>query len=107
MDENKQETRTDFRKTGNANQALIFRLAGAGLVLYWLFGIVKAFFEGGPEAPSLLLLIVAIAVMGGGAVIVALIAFKAWKKDKAEAEMTEEEVTQMEALREENAPEKE
>ena len=102
MDEKKNEVRTDFRKTGNANQALLFRLAGMGLVLYWLFGIIKSYFQGGPDAPSLLLVAIATLVMGGGAVIVGIIAFRTWKQAKADAEMTEEEIAEMEALREEN-----
>ena len=101
MEEEKQEVRTDFRKTGNANQALTFRMIAVVLVLYWLFGIVKAYFEGGPEAPSLLLLIIAIVVMGGGAIFVALLTYKTWKKAKADAAMTEEEIAEMEALRKE------
>lgn len=102
MDEEKKEVRTDFRKTGNANQALTFRLIAVALVLYWLFGIIKAYFEGGPEAPSLLLLIIAIVVMGGGAAFVGLLAYKTWKKAKADAAMTEEEIAEMEALRNED-----
>ena len=100
MEEEKKEVRTDFRKTGNANQALTFRLVAVALVLYWLFGIVKAYFEGGSDAPSLLLLIIAIVVMGGGAAFVGLLAYKTWKKAKADAQMTEEEIAEMEALRE-------
>lgn len=102
MEDKNKEVRTDFRKTGNANQALVFRLVAIGLVLYWLADIVKAYFAGGPDAPSLLLLIVAILVMGGGAVIVAVLAYRTWKKAKADAAMTEEEIAEMEALREED-----
>ena len=79
------------RRSGNFNQALLFRLAAAGLVLYWLFGIVKSYVEGGPEAPSLTLLIIACVVMGGGAVIVALLAWRTWKKAKEEENKSEEE----------------
>ena len=101
MDEKKQEVKTDFRKTGKANQALVFRLVAAALVLYWLYGIIKAYFEGGADAPSKLLVIVASLVMGGGAILVTWTALKIWKKAKADAEMTEEEIAQVEALREE------
>ena len=102
MEEENKKGRTDFRKANNANQALTFRLIAVALVLYWLFGIVKAYFEGGPEAPSLLLLIIAIVVMGGGAAFVGLLAYKTWKKAKADAEMSEEEIAEMEALRKED-----
>lgn len=79
------------RRSGNHNQALIFRLAGAVLVLYWLFGIVKSYVEGGTDAPSLTLLIIACAVMGGGAILVALLAWRTWKKAKEEENKSEEE----------------
>ena len=102
MDEQKkpQETRTDFRKTNDASRAATFRLVAIAVVLYWLFGIVKAYFEGGPEAPSLALLIVAVVVMGGGAALVGWLTWKNWKKAREEAVMTEEEIAEMEALRE-------
>lgn len=102
MDEqNKQpETRTDFRKTNDATRVATFRLIAIGVVLYWLFGIVKAYVQGGPEAPSLGLLIVAIVIMGGGSAAIGFLTWKNWKKAKAEAVMTEEEIAEMEALRE-------
>lgn len=102
MDEQKkpQETRTDFRKTNDANRAVMFRLVAIGVVLYWLFGIVKAYIQGGPEAPSLTLLLVAIVVMGGGAALVGWLTWKTWKQAKENAVMTEEEIAEMEALRE-------
>ena len=101
MDEqNKQpETRTDFRKTNDASRVAMFRLIAIGVVLYWLFGIVKAYIQGGPEAPSLTLLIVAIVVMGGGSAFIGWLTWKTWKKAKEEAVMSEEEIAEMEALR--------
>ena len=101
MDEQKkpQETKTDFRKTNDASRVALFRLAAIGVVLYWLFGIAKAYFQGGPEAPSLTLLLIAIVVMGGGSACIGLLTWKNWKKAKEEAIMTEEEIAEMEALR--------
>ena len=92
----------DFRRAGNASRALIFHLMGAGLVLYWLYQIIRDFVKGGPEAPSVGLLIVAILILGGGSIAVALLSYRNYKMDKAAAEMTEEEVAQMEALRAED-----
>jgi len=93
------ETKTDFRKTNDANRQVMFRLIAIGVVLYWLFGIVKAYIQGGPEAPSLTLLIVAIVVMGGGSAFIGWLTWKNWKKAKEEAVMSEEEIAEMEALR--------
>lgn len=106
MEENKkpQEQRTDFRKTNDANRVLLFRVVGIGAVLYWLLGIIKAYVAGGPDAPSLLLVIVAVILMGGGAIFVAYLTYLSWKKAKEEAVMSEEEVAEMEALRAGDAP---
>lgn len=101
-DQNKQpETRTDFRKTSDANRQVLFRVVAAGVVLYWLYGIVKSYLQGGPDAPSLTLLIVASVLLGGGALLVLWLAWKTWKQAKEAAVMTEDEVAEMEALREE------
>lgn len=101
--QNKQpETHTDFRKTGDANRQGIFRLAAVAVVLYWLYEIVTAYLAGGPDAPSLTLLLVAIAVLGGGGLAVVLLTLKSWKRAKKDAVMTEEEVAQLEALRQDD-----
>lgn len=105
QEHNQQETRTDFRKTGDANRQMIFRIAAVCLILYWLVDIVKAYFQGGADAPSLTLLIVAIVVMGGGALVVGIITWRTWKQAKADAVMTEEEIAQLEALRAEDSEE--
>ena len=104
MDENRKPEgkREDFRRAGNANRALTFRLLGVGVVLYWLYELVIGYVRGGPDAPSTGLLILAVVVMGGGAGLVAWLAFKLYKQDKAAAEMTEEEIEEVEALRQED-----
>ncbi len=93
------ETRRDFRKTNDASRVVTFRIIAIAVVLYWLFGIVKAYFQGGPEAPSLTLLIIAVVVMGGGSAAIGFLTYKGWKKAKDEAIMSEEEIAEMEALR--------
>lgn len=98
--QNKQsETRTDFRKTGDANRQILFRVVAAGVVLYWLYDIVRAYLQGGADAPSLPLLIASIVLLGGGGLAVLCLAWKSWKKAREEAVMTEEEIARMEALR--------
>jgi len=93
------EKRTDFRKLNDAKRALTCRMLGVGLVLYWLFKIVRDYFVGGPDAPDLKLLIIGIVVLGGGSLLVGLISWKAWKLAKENAVMTEEEIAELEALR--------
>ena len=90
----------DFSKVQKANRGLAFRLFAIGVVLYWLAELVIDYFKGGPEAPTLTLLIVAVLVLGGGAVLVGILTWKTWKAEKRLAAMTEEEVAEMQALRE-------
>ena len=99
------EKRTDFRKLSEAKRGLMFRVLAIGVVLYWLYGIVRDYLAGGPEAPSLTLLIIAIAVMGGGSVLLAVISWKLWKLAKENAVMTDDEIAEMEALRGDDAAE--
>jgi len=101
MDEqkNQQEVKRDFRKTNDATRVVFFRLLAIGVVLYWLFGIIKAYVQGGPEAPSLTMMLVAIVIMGGGAALIGYLTWKNWKLAKEASVMSEEEIAEMEALR--------
>lgn len=66
--------------------ALTIRLAGAGIVLYWYYEIVQMFLQGGEEAPSVLLLILAGIVMVGGAAVIGISAYRLYKQEKARLE---------------------
>jgi len=90
----------DFRKVRSAKGSLLFRVAGICVVLYWLAELVIAYVKGGPDAPDLKLLIVAAIVLGGGAALVAFLTWKVWKLEKAAAALTDEEVAELEAMRE-------
>ena len=78
------------------NQALMFRIVAIGFVLYLLFQTVTGYFKGGPEAPSLTLLLVSIVVLGGGAVLIGWLTWKAWKAEQILAEAEQEEETEEE-----------
>lgn len=99
MDENRTpETgrREDFRKVNQAKRTLGFRLLCIGAVLYWLGEMIVGYCKGGPEAPTLTLLIVACIVLGGGAVLVGFLAWKTWKIEKEAAVLDEAEVAEPE-----------
>ena len=81
----------------NATRALLFRLVAMGVVLYWLMQTVVAYFKGGPDAPSLTLLIVSIVVLGGGAALVGWLTWKTWKTEQALAQQMAEEANEAEA----------
>ena len=86
------------KKPVNAQRALMFRLLCIGVVLYWLAELVIGYFKGGPDAPDLTLLIVAIVVLGGGAALVGYLTWKSWKLESEAAALSEEEADEPEAL---------
>lgn len=72
------------RKNGG-NMSLTFgiRVIAALFVFYSLFDIVKAYFAGGEDAPSLMLLALSALVLGGGGIFIAFMAWKEWKKPQS------------------------
>ena len=79
----------------NPSNVIMFRLLAIGYVGYLLANMIKLYTEGGPEAPSLTVLIVGIVVLGGGCLYLAFISYREWKTskvayDKYMAELREE-----------------
>ena len=68
----------------NPTTLLGVRALAVGYCLYCLWQIVKMFIEGGEEAPSIWLLLLAIVVLGGGSVWVAVVTILKIKKLKEE-----------------------
>ena len=66
----------------NPSSVVPFRLLAIGYVGYLCIQMVQTYLEGGPDAPSLGLLIGGIAVLGGGAVFLAFLTYKEWKRNK-------------------------
>ena len=71
----------------NSNQfrspkgALTFRILAIGVILYFLADLILAYVKGGESAPSLVLILTATVILGGGAVLVGILTWKAWKED--------------------------
>ena len=86
------EKREDFRRASEANRVFGIRMIASAFVFYLLWGIVQNYIQGGPDAPSLTLLIVSIVLLGGGAAFVAVTSYRTWKRAKAAAQMTQEEI---------------
>lgn len=105
MDENKDREssqRKDFRRTRSANQTMGIRMLAVLVVLYMLGQVVVGFIQGGPEAPSVGLLILAIILLGGGAAGIGILSYRQWKRDKEAAALTVEEQAKIDALRAED-----
>lgn len=66
----------------NPNNTVAFRLLAIGYLGYLCINLVKLYTAGGADAPSLTALVLGIAVLGGGAVFIAVIAYTEWKRGK-------------------------
>ena len=67
----------------NPSNTVAFRVLAIGYVSYLCFNLVKLYQAGGPDAPSLTALILGLAVLGGGAVFLAILSYREWKRGKA------------------------
>ena len=79
----KQEVDTD-QPPRNPSNTVAFRVLAVGCVTYLCINMVKLYLAGGPDAPSLTTLILGLAVLGGGAIFMAVVSYKEWKRSKVE-----------------------
>lgn len=68
----------------NPSNIVAFRVLAIGYLAYMCIDMVKLFMEGGEDAPSLPLLIGGTVVLGGGAIFLAIISYREWRRGKAE-----------------------
>lgn len=75
----------------NPNNAAMFRVLAIGYIAYLCIQMIKTYTNGGPDAPSLGLLIGGIAILGGGMVLLIILTYREWKynKQKYDAYMAE------------------
>lgn len=76
----------------NPNNMIMFRLIAVFYVGYLCVQMVKTYTAGGPDAPSLGMLVGGIAILGGGAVFLAILSYKEWKRNKAKYDAYMDEV---------------
>lgn len=67
----------------NPNSSVLFRLLAVGYVAYLCIQMVQLYLEGGPDAPSLTMLLFGVGLLGVGAVVLAVLTYKEWKRNKA------------------------
>ena len=66
----------------NPSNVVAFRVLAIGYVSYMCINMIKLYIEGGPDAPSLTGLIAGVVLLGGGALFLAFISYKEWKRSK-------------------------
>ena len=76
----------------NPNNRVAFRVLAVGYVAYLCIQLVQLYLQGGPDAPSLTLLILGIVVLGGGAAFLGIATYKEWVRGKAKYDAYMEEV---------------
>ena len=67
----------------NPNNAVMFRLLAVGYVIYLCIQMIQIYLEGGPEAPSLTMLIISVSILAIGAGVLGFISYNEWKRNKA------------------------
>lgn len=67
----------------NPNSAAAFRALAVGYVLYLCFQMIQIYLQGGPEAPSLLMLVLSVGFLFIGAIVLSIITYREWKRNKA------------------------
>lgn len=66
----------------NPNSSVLFRVLAIGYVAYLCIQMVQIYLEGGPEAPSLTMLILSIVGLGAGSLILGILTYREWKRNK-------------------------
>ena len=70
------------RAPRNPSNVVMFRLLAVGYVAYLCIQMIKTYTEGGPDAPSLTVLLCGLLLLGGGAVFLAVLTYKEYKRGK-------------------------
>ena len=79
-------TEEENKTPRNPSKVVMFRLLAVGYVAYLCIQMIKMYLEGGPDAPSLGMLIGGVALLGGGAAFLAVMTYKEYKTNKVKYE---------------------
>ena len=66
----------------NPSNVVMFRVLAIGYVGYLCVQMIKTYLAGGSDAPSLPMLIGGVAVLGAGAIFLAVLTYKEYKRNK-------------------------
>lgn len=90
---NPQEEEVQEQKApGNPTTMILFRVLAIGYVIWMLKDVVKAYFAGGPDAPSGIFVLVSCLVLGAGCVWIGIMSYKQYKQMKEAERIYNEEV---------------
>lgn len=64
------------------NNRFILCILGSAYALYSLVKVAQIYAAGGPDAPTKTMFLAAVAVLGGGALLVLWVGYKEWKTSK-------------------------
>lgn len=78
----KNQTEEENKTPRNPSNVAMFRVLAVGYVAYLCIQMVKTYTAGGPDAPSLPMLIGGLVLLGGGALFLAILTYKEWKRNK-------------------------
>ena len=81
---NKNQDAEQSKAPRSPGNLAMFRVLAIGYVGYLCINMAKLYLAGGPDAPSLTTLILGLAVLGGGAIFMAVVSYKEWKRSKVE-----------------------
>lgn len=76
----------------NPNNAVMFRLLAVGYVIYLCVQMIQTYTAGGPDAPSLGMLIFGVGLLGTGAACLGILSYKEWKRNKEKYDAYMDEV---------------
>lgn len=85
----------------NPSTMIFFRLLAVGYVLWIVKDLIKAYIEGGPDAPSLVVIIVSTIVFVAASVWIVVFSIRQYKGMKAEFDAYNEQVAEQYRLEEE------
>jgi len=66
----------------NPSNVVMFRVLAVGYVAYLCIQMIQTYTAGGPDAPSLPMLIGGVVLLGGGALFLAFLTYKEYKVNK-------------------------
>ena len=77
---------------GNPTTMILFRVLAIGYVIWMLKDVVKAYFAGGPDAPSGTFVLCSCLILGAGCIWIAIMSVKQYKQMKEAERIYNEEV---------------